>query len=46
MITRQNGPEIDKDEEAEEELLVQWEDEGEDVVREGLRVAVERVEGV
>ena len=45
-VVNQNGPEVDKDEQADIGKLLERENEGEDVVRQALGVAVKRVEGV
>lgn len=44
-VVDKDGPDLDDDEEDEEEVFVHREDECRDVVREGLCVAVDRVEG-
>jgi hypothetical protein len=45
-IVNEDGPDVDKGEEENIRKLLEREDEGEDVVRHTLEVAVERVEGV
>lgn len=45
-VVDQDGPEVDKDEQEDVAHLLQGEEQGEDVVGEGLGEAVERVEGV
>lgn len=45
-VVDHNGPEVDKDEEEDVGHLLQREDEGEDVVRDGLHEAVDGVEGM
>lgn len=45
-IMNEDGPQVDKSEQEDVGKLLQGEDEGEDVVRDTLRPAIERVEGV
>lgn len=45
-IMDKDGPEVDKDEQAEVDLLMEREEEGEDVVWQRLQVAIERVKRV
>lgn len=46
LLTNHDGPDIDKDKESQVGELLQREDEGEDVVWDALRVAVQGVESV
>ena len=45
-VVDENRPEVDEDEECDIRQLLQGEEEGEDVVRQRLRKAIERVEGM
>ncbi len=45
-VVDEDGPKVDKDEEAEVDHAVEGEEEYEEVVRDGLEVAIDWVEGV
>jgi len=45
-IVYQDSPEIYEDEETKIQHSMQWEDEDEDVIRERLKIAVHRMEGI